>query len=180
MKLPFLSKTEEEDPYWDFFLSSPLSDDRNSVATALRNAPEGVVNPVKDDIHTPEVMSRHVKELSRFLGADLVGVARTDRPDYPFAVMCVTQAEHDPRHSSGVGGQMPVQRGLFVTFVVSAWIRELGYQGTTKLDVDNEDLAARAGLGKLNAEGQLVTPQYGAKVHVSGAILTDLPLQADA
>jgi hypothetical protein len=179
MNLPW-SKPKVDDPYWDFFLNSPLSDDRNSVATALRNAPEGVVNPVKDDIHTPEVMSRHVKELSHFLGADLVGVAATGRPDYPFAVMCVTRAEHDPRHSPGVGGQLPVQRGLFVTFVVSAWIRELGFQGTTKLETDDQALAVGAGLGTLDAEGRLLTPQYGTKVHVSGAILTDLPLQADA
>ncbi|HEY8695722.1 MAG TPA: hypothetical protein VIR57_23600 [Chloroflexota bacterium] len=180
MKLPFLSKTEEDDPYWDFFLNSPLSDERNSVATALRKAPEGVVNPVKDDIHTPEVMSRHVKELSRFLGADLVGVAKTGRSDYPFAVMCLTRAQHDPRQSPGIGGQMPVQRGQFVTFIVSAWIRELGFQGTTKIEVDNDELATKAGLGTLNGEGRLVSPRYGANVHVSGAILTDLPLQPDA
>jgi len=180
LKLPFLSKAEEDDPYWDFFLNSPLSDDRNSVATALRNAPEGVVNPVTDDIHTPEVMSRHVKELASFLGADLVGVAKTDRPDYPFAVMCLTRAEHDPKQSPGIGGQLPAQRGLFATFIVSAWIRELGYQGTTKVEVNNDELAAKAGLGTLNTDGRLVTPRYGARVHVSGAILTDLPLQADA
>lgn len=180
MKLPFARKTEKDDPYWDFFLKSPLADERNSIAAALRNAPEGAINPVKDDIHTPEVMSRHVKELSLFLGADLVGIARTDLPEHPFAILCATHAEHDPRTSPGIGGQLPVQRGLFVTFVVSAWIRELGYQGTTKLEVDSAALAARAGLGSLNAEGRLVTPQYGANVHVSGAILTDLPLQADA
>ena len=179
MRFPFLSK-KEVDPYWDFFLNSPLSDDLNSVATALRNAPEGVVNPVKDDIHTPEVMSRHVKELSTFLGADLAGIARTDLPDYPFAVLCLNRAEHDPRTSPGVGGQLPVQRGLFVTFLVSAWIRELGYRGTTKVGVNNDELAVRAGLGALNGDGRLVTPQFGANVHVSAAILTDLPLQPDA
>ena len=180
MRIPFLSKPEAEDPYWDFYLNSPLSDEGNSVANALRNAPEGVVNPVKNDIHTPEVMSRHVKELSRFLGADLVGVARTDLPEHPFAVVLVTRAQHDPRCSPGIGGQMPVQRGLFVAFVVSAWLRELGYQGTTKIAVDDQQLAARAGLGTLNSEGRLVIAQFGDKVHVSGAILTDLPLQPDA
>ena len=179
MRTPW-ARREPDDPYWDFFLNAAPADDRNSVATALRNAPEGVVNPVKDDIHTPEVMSRHVKELSRFLGADLVGVARTDLPEYPFAVLCLTRAEHDPRTSPGLGGQLPVQRGLFVTFLVSAWIRELGYQATTKLEADNEALAARAGLGTLDGDGRLATPQFGAKVHVSGAIVTDLPLQPDA
>jgi hypothetical protein len=95
-------------------------------------------------------------------------------------VIIATRAQHDPRTSPGIGGQLPVQRGLFVTFVVSAWLRELGFQGTTKVAVNNEELAVKAGLGKLNHDGRLVTPSFGTDVHVSGAILTDLPLQADA
>jgi hypothetical protein len=179
LKLPWRTRSAEEDPYWDFFLETSPGDDRNSLATALRNAPEGAVNPVKDDIHTSEVMSQHAKELGCFLGADMVGIAATGRPDHPYAVMCVLKAEHDPRQSPGIGGQLPVQRGLYVTFILSAWIRELGYQSTAKIEVNNEELAASAGLGRLNGEGRLVNPRYGAKVHVAGAILTDLPLLAD-
>jgi hypothetical protein len=180
LKLPWQSNAAEDDPYWDFFLHTRPGDERNSVATALRNAPEGVVNPIKGDIHTPEVMAGHVKELCRFLGADEVGIARTDRPDHPYAIVCLLRAEHaDPREAEGIGGQLPVQRGLFVTFTVSAWIREQGYQGTTKIEVNNEELAARAGLGTLDANGRLVHPRFGTRVHASGAILTDLPLRAD-
>ena len=178
MKLPW--RTEEEDPYWDFFLNAAPADERNLVATALRTAPEGVVNPVRGDIHAPEVMSGHVKELCRFLGADEVAIARTDQPEHPYAVVCLLEAKHaDPRQANGIGGQLPVQRGLFVTFTASAWIRELGYQATTKIDVNNEELAARAGLGILSSEGLLVHPRLGTRVHIAGAILTDLSLQAD-
>jgi epoxyqueuosine reductase QueG len=45
-------------------------------------------------------------------------------------------------------------------------------------DPDAERLAAAAGLGTLNPDGRLVTPKYGARIHVS-VIRTDLPLAAD-
>ena len=89
------------------------------------------------------------------------------------------RAEYDPRVSPGIGGQVPVQNGLFLTFVLSAWIRELGFRASVVPDMEAETLAAQAGLGTLNAEGRLVTPQFGAKVYIADAICTDLPLAAD-
>jgi epoxyqueuosine reductase QueG len=74
---------------------------------------------------------------------------------------------------------VPVQKGLFITFVLSAWIRELGYRATAVLEPDAEKLAVVAGLGTLNEEGRLVTPQFGARVHVANVIRTDLPLAPD-
>ena len=69
--------------------------------------------------------------------------------------------------------------GLFVTFVLSAWIRELGFRATSARDARAEPLAARAGLGTLDAEGRLVTREFGARAHVANVILTDLPLAPD-
>ena len=99
--------------------------------------------------------------------------------EYPFAVVCAVRAEYDPRTAPGIGGQVPVQNGLFITFVLSAWIRELGFHATPAQDPDAEKLAEIAGLGKLDAAGRLVTRQYGTQVHVVDIIRTDLPLAAD-
>ena len=99
--------------------------------------------------------------------------------NYPFAVICAVQADYDPRQAPGIGGQVPVQKGLFITFVLSAWIRELGFRATAALDPNAEQLAVAAGLGKLNTDGRLVTPQYGTGVHVANVIRTDLPLAPD-
>jgi epoxyqueuosine reductase QueG len=74
---------------------------------------------------------------------------------------------------------VPVQNGLFISFVLSAWIRELGFRASTAPDPDADRLAAAAGLGTLNQEGRLVTPQFGAKVHLANVIRTDLPMAAD-
>jgi hypothetical protein len=195
-KIPGLGKdSRKDDPYWDFFINVPPADLANTVTEMIRSAPEGNVFPTKAELHTPDITSSHVKELARYLGTDLIGIARLNAvssplppgkegktggdEQYPFAVICAVQADYDPRKASGIGGQVPVQKGLFITFVLSAWIRELGFKATAALDPNAEQLAAAAGLGKLNADGRLVTPQYGTRVHVANVIRTDLPLAPD-
>ncbi len=189
LKIPWLGKdSREDDPYWDFFINTPPADLANTVTEMIRSAPEGNIFPTKAELHTPEITSSHVKELARYLGTDLVGIARlgvassphpSSEDHYPFAVICAVQADYDPRQSRGIGGQVPVQKGLFITFVLSAWIRELGFRATAALDPSAEQLAAAAGLGTLNEEGRLATPKFGTHVHVANVIRTDLPLAPD-
>ena len=188
-KIPWVGKdSHKDDPYWDFFINTPPVDLANTVTEMIRSAPDGNVFPTKAELHTPEITSSHVKELARYLGTDLIGIAQLDptasgkadaKEIYPFAVICAVQADYDPRQAPGIGGQVPVQKGLFITFVLSAWIRELGFRATTALDPDADRLAVAAGLGTLNSEGRLVTPQLGTRVHVANVIRTDLPLAPD-
>ena len=189
LKIPWVGKdSHKDDPYWDFFINTPPADLANTVTEMIRSAPDGNVFPTKAELHTPEITSSHVKELARYLGTDLIGIAQLDptasgkadaKEIYPFAVICAVQADYDPRQAPGIGGQVPVQKGLFITFVLSAWIRELGFRATAALDPDAEQLAVAAGLGTLNSEGRLVTPQLGTRVHVANVIRTDLPLAPD-
>jgi len=182
--LPWPGKTAQ-DPYWDFFINTPAADPRNVVPELIRQAPEGVVAPVKADIHTPEITSTHVKEFGFFLGADLIGIVKlteqeaAEHDNYPFAIITIVKADHDPRRALGIGGQVPVQDGQYVTFVLAAYIRELGFRATAALGGDGVELALRAGLGHLNSQGRLVTPKYGSKVYVADVIYTDIPLAAD-
>ena len=60
-----------------------------------------------------------------------------------------------------------------------AWLRELGFRATSARDLRGELLAARAGLGRLDADGRLVTREFGTRAHVADVILTDLPLAPD-
>ena len=186
LKFPWSRKdAHDNDPYWDFFINTPAADLANTVTDMIRNAPEGNVFPTRTELHTPEITSSHVKGMAEYFGAEMTGIARLTPEDtrngefYPFAVICAVHADYDPRKSPGIGGQVPVQNGLFISFVLSAWIRELGYRATAAPDPDAEKLAARAGLGTLNNEGKLVTPRFGANVHVANLIRTDLPLAAD-
>ncbi len=179
LKLPWRrAEPGSHDPYWDFFINTPPADRANSVLDVIRKAPEGNVFPTRADLHTPEVTASHVKEMARYLGADLVGIARLDHDDagHPFAIVCAVRADDDPGEALGIGDQVPVQNGLFVTFVLSAWIRELGYRVSMATSADGARLATAAKLGTLDRTGRLVTAEYGTRVHVADVIRTDLPL----
>ena len=186
LKIPWIGKdSHEDDPYWHFFINTPPADLANTVTEMIRNAPDGNVFPSKAELHTPEITSSHVKGMAEYFGAELVGIVKLDgdaikkKESYPFAVICAVRADYDPRKAPGIGAQVPVQNGLFVTFVLSAWIRELGFRASAAPEPDAEKLAAAAGLGWLNAEGRLVTEKFGTNVHVANVIRTDVPLAPD-
>jgi hypothetical protein len=193
-KLPLSGKdSHRDDPYWDFFINTAPEDLTNTVTELIRKAPAGNIFPTKAELHTPEITASHVKGMAQYFGAELVGVAKLNnlspRPpagegqgegnDLPFAVICAVHADYDPHSAKGIGGQMPVQNGLFITFVLSSWIRELGFRATVMRDTNAEALAAQAGLGTLNDQGKLVAGQFGTGVYVADPIYTDLPLAAD-
>jgi hypothetical protein len=182
LTLPFGGgDSHKDDPYWDFFINTPPADLENSAVAMMDRAPEGNIFPTKSELHTPEITSSHVKELGIYLGADIMAVARltSEEHDYPFGIITLVKADYDTKAHQGIGGQVPTQNALYVTFVMCAWIKELGYRSNAVWDPDAEKLAAQAGLGMLNAQGRLVTPKFGQRVHVGKIIRTDLPLAAD-
>ena len=184
----------EDDPYWDAFISAPPVDPNNVIAGGIRGLPEGTVYPIKTDVHSPEIMSRHVKELALFLGADRCGIAALgpsppaplprlgegkEAEEYPFAIVCVLKADYDPRSAQGIGGQAPALKGAYVTFNLGAWIRECGYRATREGDLDAAGLAQRAGLGWVDGRGRFEVPGVGPYAYVTNVLRTDLPLAAD-
>ena len=197
VKFPWSGKnSHKDDPFWEFFINTPPADRTNTVTELMRNAPAGNIFPNKAELHTPEITSSHVKGMAQYFGTELIGIAKlpltgdpSPRPlaaagkgeddDFPFAILCAVHADYDPRQAKGIGGQMPVQNGLFITFVLSSWIRELGFRATVVRDANTDALAAKAGLGTLNGNGRLVTSEFAAGIYVADAIYTDLPLAAD-
>jgi hypothetical protein len=71
-------------------------------------------------------------------------------------------------------------KGLFATFNLAAYIREMGYRANRSKTMDGERLAAIAGLGTLNADGRLVSPRLRPCVYAAEVIVTELPLEPDA
>ena len=188
LQAPLRRFSAQNDPYWDDFINRPPNDIRNMIPEIIGKAPEGNVFPTQTELHSPDVTAKHVKELSTYLGAKLVGIADLGKQKaeiargYPFAIVNGVRAEYDPYSSPGVGGQAAVQAGQFVTFIVASWIREMGFRASMKIDAPREErehLAVAAGLGKLDGDGRLTAPRYGTKVHIADIIFTDLPMQAD-
>jgi hypothetical protein len=188
IRLPWRRSGHDDDPYWEAFINRPPADVLNSLPEIIGRAPEGNVFPTPSELHSPNVMSDHVKELGRYLKAELVGIVDLSRQDaelahgFPYAVVCGVRAEYDPYTSPGVGGQAAVQAGQYASFVVGCWIREMGYRGTIKIEVPREQrerLAVAAGLGTLGGDGRFTAPRLGTKVHIADILFTDLPLAAD-
>jgi hypothetical protein len=192
VRLPFSRQRERDrDPFWDAFINTPPADPNNVIPHAFSQVHDGETNPVRSVVHSPNVLSSHIKELGRFYGADLIGIVALPAGSFSskgvpsgvqsFAIVTVLKADYDTRTSKGVGGQTPALKGLFATFTLAAYIRELGYSATRVFGEDQrgERLAAAAGFGQLNADGRLVTPRFGRLVYVAELILTDLPLEPD-
>jgi hypothetical protein len=187
---PLQRLTRQDDPYWDGFINRPPSDARNILTELMKKAPEGNVFPTQHELHSPNVTAKHVKELTTYLSKKraVVGIVDLSKqpPEiargYANAIVSGIDAEYDPYVSPGVGGQVALQAGQYYNWIVSSWIREMGFRATMKIDVpraEREHLAVVAGLGKLNGDGKLTVPRYGTKVHIVDIIFTDLPMQAD-
>jgi hypothetical protein len=177
-----------DDPYWDAFLNRPPNDILNSIPEIVSKATEGNIFPTQSELHSPNVTASHVKELAAYLIRAQTGIADLTKQDpglahgYPYGIVCAVRSEYDPYDHPGIGGQTGVQHGQFVTFIIAAWIREMGYRGTIKIETTREQrehLAVATGLGTLNGDGRLTVPKYGTKIHVADIIFTDLPLAAD-
>ena len=153
----------KDDPYWEAFINRPPYDPNNVIPHAFKQVEPGGVNPVRTEVHSPNVMSSHVKELAQFYGAQRVGIVALR--DGRSAIVCLLHSDYDMQTAVGVGGQTPAMKGLFATYTLGAYIRELGYT-TEPCDLDPQDLAHKA---RLICTG----------MHIADVIVTDLPLQPD-
>lgn len=174
-------RREPPDPFWDAFINRAPADPHNQPAEAIRRAPEGSVFAIKADVHTPEVMATHLKELGRFFGADAVGIVRRrDASDgLPYALVCGLRAPHDPERARGTGGQRPVLHGAYVTFNLGAAIREFGFRATRVGRTGAMHLAVLAGLGEPLPDGRVASRMLGP-LYIADVIHTDLPVAPDA
>jgi hypothetical protein len=83
----------QDDPYWDAFINRPPHDVRNMITEIVAQAPEGNIFPTPSELHSPNVTARHAKELTLYLGGQLVGIADLGRqtPEiargYPYALV---------------------------------------------------------------------------------------------
>lgn len=158
----------DDDPYWEAFIHRAPANPNNLITHAFSSVQPGGVHPVRSGVHSPGVMTAHVKELGRFYGADRVAVVEcVEGAPLPFAIVCGLRSEYDTRQALGIGGQAPAMKGLFVAFNLVAYIKELGYRAS-RADDDAERLAIVAGIGA-----------QGPRLHIADVVYTDLPLQPD-
>lgn len=151
-------------------------------------------------------MSNDVKRVTRFLGACLVGICRTDQrwvyshrfnrltseyealdipPEYKSAIVYAVEMDYQvtalsPAYTSIAAAALAYSGMVYVSGLLAHFIRTLGYKA---IPCGNDTalsipMAVEAGLGALGRHGMLITEKFGPRVRL-GKVFTDLPLVPD-
>ena len=78
------------------------ADKRNTLQNVVSRAPKGAVNPDKIEAADPKAMSGHIKRVSEFLGANVVGIAKV----YPSMLYSGARYPDDGTGSSDKDGKI--------------------------------------------------------------------------
>ena len=166
----------------------------------IRQPPVAEKAPISDD---PRVISRHLKSLCYFLGADVVGIGplsqstvythgqRGDKIEAPFEHAIVLGVRKDVRTLAASNGwddivdslsMQAYQRAATQAEQVAAYIRQLGHDAAPSA-MDRyitvmPQLILEAGLGEVCRMGIVLNPFLGANFKAS-AVLTNLELEVD-
>ncbi len=152
----------------------------------------------------PLVLSRHVKKLAYFLGADIVGICRL--PQYAvyshgkdgnpielhhqFAIVIAVDQGYETMKASSGSDWISASQSYrsyttmsFISCMVANYIRRLGYparaHSCSGYQVVMPPLLLLAGIGEMSRMGNsVVNPFLGARFKAA-AVTTDLPLATD-
>ncbi|MBA7473035.1 3-chloro-4-hydroxyphenylacetate reductive dehalogenase [subsurface metagenome] len=156
--------------------------------------------PVPED---PVLLSRHIKRLGYFLGADIVGICRLPQSavyhhalsgnpvelNHQFAIVVVLRQEYETmRACQGYGLIVGAQsfrtysRLALITEVIENYIKRLGYPARAHhprhYQVVMPPLLLYAGIGEISRIGIVVNPFLGPRLKAA-AVTTDFPLMPD-
>jgi reductive dehalogenase len=149
------------------------------------------------EVESPEKMSRLLKKVALFYGADLVGITELD-PRWVYAdkqvpekfavVVGVTHAltfcETAPSYVSGVAVADVYSRLKSICTQLNDFIRYLGYPAFYREtlgmnpDILMVPIALDAGIGEFARTCGVLTPEFGIDLRIK-AVTTDLPLAVD-
>lgn len=195
-----------EDAFQRILIMGPRPE--NSLLFHMAAATDGSVNPERVEVTAPDAMSERIKEVGRFLGADLVGISELNQAyvyshsmGRPEGAKQGSEVELGHRYAISVGVQMDFHKikaspshidaaevGLAYSKVaktvcqLAAYIRELGYPArahhVVREQVLHVPIAVASGLGELGRLGFLMTKEFGPRLRL-GTVTTDLPLVPD-
>lgn len=151
-------------------------------------------------------MTDQIKRVARYLGADLVGIARLDMrwvyshhyirdtgesqpveigERYKYVIAIASEMDNNmiktaPTALSWAEDRRIYSRMALLVSSLAQFIRQLGYGAIPSLNDTalNVPIAVDAGLGGLARHGLLITPQFGPRQRLC-KVITDLPLEPD-
>lgn len=174
----------------------------DSTQIGVSRAPQGL----KIDASDPPQITRDIKKVATYFGADLVGVTRRDErwiytdyydlrdrkygpvqipEDCKYVIAMAFEMDYElikysPAQVTDAAPGMGYSKMAFTTGLLAQFIRGIGYKA---IPCGNDTamstpIALQAGLGELGRNGLLITPEYGPRVRLS-KVFTDLPLASD-
>ena len=142
-------------------------------------------------------MSRLIKKVGLFFGADMVRITKVDQRwvyqgidiPHPYAIMIVvfhvrSLTDTAPSHFSWASAADTYARLKFITTRLTDFIRGLGYDAMYRETLGhNPDMlvvpmAIDAGVGEFARNGRVLSPEYGTNMRIK-AVTTDLALETD-
>src|SRR5919205_3401798 len=100
---------------------------------------------------------------------------------YPYVIVTPVAWDYElgqaHRHHIGDAAyDTTLMQTVLVLTALQAYIRELGYTAI-RGKVNPQAAALAGGVGELGRNGLIISEKFGARIHLSDAILTDLPLE---
>ena len=163
-------------------------------------------DPTKVDVSDPAEMSREIKQISKYFGADLVGITEYDERwvytskfniktkeespvELPEGLTSVIMVGHAMEYeiiksmpsalaSAAVGKGYSTEAAIVMH--IAQYIRNLGYEAVGSMNDTSLTIpqAIKAGLGEYGRHNMLITKEFGPRVRNS-KIFTDKPLDHD-
>ncbi|MFQ6114439.1 MAG: reductive dehalogenase [bacterium] len=186
-------------------LDSPISDASFDFLEDVRTTAEGAVSSADVDMD-PAAMSRRLKGMARYYGAEKAGVARLNRAhvythvgrdlgkygerielDHSHALVFTVEMDRFMvRQAPGLPVILETAnqyvRAAAIAIRIGYYIRSLGYSARAHIDgnygIVLPPVAVDAGLGEIGRIGILMTPGLGPRVRL-GAVTTSMPLALD-
>jgi len=186
----------------------PLSAAQTDVMLHLGAVQDNEVADTEAPIpRDPKILSRHIKRLGYFLGADVMGICHIPEYavyshdvqgnpidiTYKYAIVIVTSKEYESVNASKgddwIGDPLSFQaymRAAFAAHTMADYIRRLGYPAVPqhaplaagRYQVLIPPLLLWAGIGEMSRAGIILNPFLGLAFKAS-AVLTNMPLEPD-
>lgn len=163
--------------------------------------------PADPDCIGAAANTARIKQVARYFGADLVGIARLDMrwvyshhyivekresrpveldPKYRFAIALGLEMDYHligtaPSAVHMAETTLAYSKMSLLVSSLAQFIRILGYSAIPSLNDTalNVPIAVDAGLGELGRAGWLISPQFGPRQRLC-KVITDLPLEVDS
>jgi len=149
------------------------------------------------DVSDQAWMSRLIKKVGLFLGAEMVRITGVDKRwvyrdiDIPHKYAIIVVVSHirslndtAPSYFSWVSTTDAYARLKFITTQLTDFIRGLGYDAMYRETLGHNPemlivpMAIDAGVGEFARNGRVMSPEFGTNMRIK-AVTTDMPLQVD-